>query len=689
MQNKIASDHKNLNELIQAKTAELSAATRSRKKLDATALVTISSVISSCGEDMESLENFQKIHQLLDKKQLCGIPVPGDGSCAIHAVLALQSSKPFVESEMDSAWQNQAIQSVRDEMARLWACASSHPVWNAIYQTMSDTFDDFDATEEEAGEKVKRTKKEHVKKELQEVATPNKKRRVFEDVVDLCSPERESVKKELIHTPQRKKNVPDMVNVITPPAVEKVQGARGAMRKAADPSTMSSANAKMSAALLPESAPAPKKKNPKVSKAAQRLIRKQQAAKKRKRRQKVQQEEKGDDATAAPPSPSAEPRRVRRMQRRELTMDERKFTVVGHYLASLGMTWPASQKFHHSFPVDENAFLCEKNSGWLEMKKRLANRQPPQCLTCLAQLKSRGFDEEKLDGLLSECENETCGESPWTKLKRSMESHDIETPTTSTTTSQDLVLANQDPEEVAPDPISPQVLEEIRKMKCLEVLLPGTEGKSRPVVCRACTSRQQPQGRLFDMTDQASRSDRRGPLNFLKQHCLSNEHLANVKGWLKRQSKQPEAVGEEAEQEKTVSMVKCEGFSLTHASHGRRAQFSKEVVLWASHTNLASSLCQNSYHWNMNKQEMVIFHQDCLKVASSASKFTGSRPICANCLKSDRSQNSLKNALRFCAKHWMARLLEARLFRSDEDIRQLERDLKPQLFTDCLLVERG
>lgn len=675
MQKEVASKHAKLSELIEAKSAELSAATgrsKGKVKVNPGALVTISSVISAASEDLEAIDNFQKIAKLLGVKEFCAIPVPGDGSCAIHALLALQSSEPFVESEMDSAWKKQAIQSVRDEVARLWREASSHPVWTAIYQAMSDTFDNFDVTE---GFEEKSVKGEHVKKEVQAVATPNKKRRVFEGVVDLCTPPRASVKNELIHTPKsKKKKASEVLSVITPPAVEKVQGSRGAMRKSADPSTMSSATAKMSAALLPEPKAKTKMKK-KAAKVAQKLIRKQQPAKKKKK-QEVQPEEKGDDAIDAPPSP-AHPRRVRRMQKRQPTMDDRKLIVVGHYLASMGLTWPISQQFHSAHPVDQKALLRKKNSGWVEMKKRLANRQPPECLTCLAQLKTHGFDEEKLDALLSECENETCATSPWTKLKRSLESLDVEAPMAQSelpVQCTDMVLAELAPGAPAPQPVSADVLEEVRKMRCLEILLPGTDGKSRPVVCRACTSKQQPQGRVFDLTDQAIKSDRKGPIGFLKQHCLSAGHLSNVKRWVKRHSNQSEAVSEEVEQEKT--MLECQGLSLTHAREGRRAQFNAEVRLWASHTNLSSSLSQHSYTWNINKQELVLRHKDCLKVASSACQIAGARPVCANCWNADKSQNSLKNALRFSTKHWLARLLEARLFRSDEDIGKIEEDIK-------------
>ena len=219
----------------------------------------------------------------------------------------------------------------------------------------------------------------------------------------------------------------------------------------------------------------------------------------------------------------------------------------------------------------------------------------------------------------------------------------------------------EDEETPPPEiPLEDDTLKMIKAMRCIEILLPGSAGRLRPVVCRACTTRKNPEGKIFDLTASYHRS-------FLKQHCITPDHRRSLLAWLEKQeaATSPEIPEPEPEKPK-AAMQTCAGLSLTHARNGRPSRFAAEVRLWARHTNLASALNRHTYKWDPKQEKLVLFHEMCEKVALPPE--TGTDAICPKCAGVDKSQNAVKGSIRFATKYWLAKLLNVKLFRSNDDV---------------------
>lgn len=327
------------------------------------------------------------------------------------------------------------------------------------------------------------------------------------------------------------------------------------------------------------------------------------------------------------------------------------------------------------------------------MQMGLVNLKVPECLTCVALLENAGFDMEKLEGMISEIQNEGVGISPFTKMKRRLAESNVEMGQIALPL-QDAPGEQQERPETEKDaqhegegdegsdaeqPLDQRVKDFIALMKCLEVLPPGTDGKLRPVVCRACRSKKQPNGRVFDLTSQSKQA-----IAFITKHCKSWEHRQKLPQWIaSRAGENAEGKASPCQQEEEPKKDQgedrqfqaCQGFPMNQ-SHGPYAQFREEIRLWAINTNLASSLSKHSYNWDLGTQNLVVFHEKCLKVADPACQKTGNLAMCNKCALVDKHKNILRNAIRFAVKHWMARLLEARLFHNDGRQAQLLEELK-------------
>ena len=111
--------------------------------------------------------------------------------------------------------------------------------------------------------------------------------------------------------------------------------------------------------------------------------------------------------------------RIRAVQKRLVTLQDRKLEILKNYLASLNLNWSASQRFHSTNQIGKHSQACKSNRGFCVMQARLIELKMPECLTCVALLHSVEFDMEKLEKLMKECENPD-GEfpSPFTRMKR-------------------------------------------------------------------------------------------------------------------------------------------------------------------------------------------------------------------------------------------------------------------------------
>ena len=185
--------------------------------------------------------------------------------------------------------------------------------------------------------------------------------------------------------------------------------------------------------------------------------------------------------------------------------------------------------------------------------------------------------------------------------------------------------------------------------------------------CLACTSKKQPKGKIFDLTLSTNKDAR----HFIRQHCKGPEHGSAFDEWLAKLESNVEReaeVSEEPEEQKQQESgpyQPCQGFSLTH-SPGRHGRFRAEIQLWAQFSDLKSPLSKHKYVWNLQRQELTVFHGKCPGVAPPHRLLPDNPHVCKLCADVDRCQNLLRNMIKFANKHWMARLLESRLFWSDE-----------------------
>ena len=115
--------------------------------------------------------------------------------------------------------------------------------------------------------------------------------------------------------------------------------------------------------------------------------------------------------------------RIRAVQKRLVTLQDRKLEILKTYLASLNLNWSASQRFHSTNQIGKHSQACKSNRGFCVMQARLIELKMPECLTCVALLHSVEFDMEKLEKLMKDCEKPD-GEfpSPFTRMKRKADS---------------------------------------------------------------------------------------------------------------------------------------------------------------------------------------------------------------------------------------------------------------------------
>lgn len=192
----------------------------------------ISSEVSLISAELHKAENFRELQLFLAKSGFCGAPVPGDGNCALHTLLALHSGDPGYEDER--ATHEACVASLRHEVARLWREASTNQGWMRLYEVIIDTWNALDTSENQKHENV--AKNELLSEDLMVAALKCEKSEAQKVPHCVGSPAPASVKQEPPVTPptRRKRCADECVDLSTPPPVEKVGGMRPVMRKPDD-----------------------------------------------------------------------------------------------------------------------------------------------------------------------------------------------------------------------------------------------------------------------------------------------------------------------------------------------------------------------------------------------------------------------------------------------------------------------
>ena len=571
--------------------------------------------------------------------------VPADGNCAIWSLLSLQHDNPqLVASE-----HVEECQKMRSEISKLWPMAWEDEMWQFIFHKLVY---EISLPENQADSPPPQVKTEPK-------ATPKAKKRkpVF---VDLTSPSKEDGEQK------KPKNAVEVVGAQRPASQLKqhdtpfefppMPGEKDSEEKGEE--NGKEKNLKKQLESVPDLDGSPKK--PRKSR--------------KRKNQKEQETENPEEAT--------KPCRKRTCKKKEKTDLERRRDVVHTYLASLGITWSSHQRFHGS------AGGADKCKEFASFPTLFLDGLMPKCVICLQNLKEKGFDLKALQTHLQEVtENFSAGMKRWRELQQELgvevEPEELETeqPKVPSSCTDIVPYVSQPAEEQQIIPAAAQDSQEDRKEDVQEIfrrnpflqLLPeNTHDKKVPIRCLACKSKGQPLGKVFEALNLRSK---RTVLNFVTQHCIRPRHLENLAEWMKQQK----GLGKDGEEKQKVSqneMIQCEGLSLTNGED-RFRHFRFELLQWARLIKLSTVFGKHRYVFNMATEELTLFHEDCERVISVPKNQEEDVPrICAKCDDWKLGNTAAQSAIRFSIKYWAVKLLQARLFKSEEVVNSIIEDMK-------------
>lgn len=195
----------------------------------------------------------------------------------------------------------------------------------------------------------------------------------------------------------------------------------------------------------------------------------------------------------------------------------------------------------------------------------------------------------------------------------------------------------------------------IRKYKVLEMLKPNTFGKRYPIRCWACTSQSQPNGKIFEGSKWKAESIQ----FFCSQHCRGITHVSNTSRYIREQ--RGETAAPVADDNGFHNFVPCVGLCLTDCAY-KCSLFSSEMLLWAKNMKLATALKKHTYTLDMATQNLVVRHSECEKLVLPPED--GNPAVCSKCLDPNTASSALKCCIKFANKYWGAKILQAKLFKS-------------------------
>ena len=387
----------------------------STAEIDPMAVVLLTSQMTEFSQRLGQLVNFKNLQEWLREHNLVSVPSRGDGNCGLHTLLPLSLGDPLSEFEMLESERETLTASIRSAIADFWSQSSSNSAWLQVYEAIVDIFDTEPSLANEEPP-LPPPKQEPFQ-------TPQKRKSGISEKIDLCTPPRVQSagaacsaepplpppKEEPPQTPQKRKfRIAEAIDLCTPPRVQSVGAARSAMSQDSKPLS-SDVQQQLVSQLDPEPPQA-------------------EMSKGRNRRKKQKKPSKPEPEPAEKPDEPEEgalvarPVRTRTVQKRLVTLQDKKLEALKNYLTSIRCTWSACQKFHNVMAVGKHAENCKSNRGFALMHSRLIELKMPECLTCVALLHSVGFDMEKLENLMKQCEESEDFPSPFTRMKRKADS---------------------------------------------------------------------------------------------------------------------------------------------------------------------------------------------------------------------------------------------------------------------------
>lgn len=184
-----------------------------------------------------------------------------------------------------------------------------------------------------------------------------------------------------------------------------------------------------------------------------------------------------------------------------------------------------------------------------------------------------------------------------------------------------------------------------------------------PVRCSLCTSRNQPEGKIID----AVTTKRKDVLFFLNQHCSTMQHQRRL---ALHESLRPPAARNGPMP--PPEPVPCEGVSLDDKSGGRLNVLQKHVKLWIS-WQAPSELRKHSYTFCSASQTFTLRHANCQAKCTTSR---AGRATCGECLKLTEANSIRRVVVKFVLKKFAAEHLQARLYHSDQKLKDVEAEIK-------------
>ena len=567
--------------------------------------------------------------------------VPADGNCAIWSLLSLQKDNPqLVASE-----HVEECQKIRSEIADLWPQVCEDQMWQFLFHRL-----------------------------LQQIPVPEEQR---------TADSAPKVKKEPVATPKTKgrKRKPVSVDLTSPLPKE---GEQKMSKKAVEVVGSQRPACELKKLDTPfDFPPMPGEKDSEeegLKKKLENVADLDGSPKKTTRSKKGRKRKEQDEAEK--PEETVKPGRKRTCKKKEKSDLEMQKDVVHTYLSSLGITWWSHQRFHGS----SHANGADKCKEFASFPTLFLEGKMPQCVTCLQNLNEKGFDLEELKTCLQEAQEDStlsAGMKRWIDLQRELGVEDTEIekgPELSSCT--DIVLYVPPPpaeeQQIVPAQVpsdDPRDIEAIfRRNPFLQLLPENSHDKKVPIRCLACKSKSQPLGKVFEALNLRSK---RTIQNFVTQHCTRPRHLENLAEWVKQQK---QGKGKDMKPEKKqsqTSTVQCQGLSLTNGEE-RFKHFRFELLQWARLIKLSTVFGKHKYVFNINTEELTLFHEDCQKVIRVPQDQEGdmSQHLCAKCNDWKLGNTATQSAIRFSIKYWAVKLLQARLFKSEEVVNSIIEDMK-------------
>ena len=188
----------------------------------------------------------------------------------------------------------------------------------------------------------------------------------------------------------------------------------------------------------------------------------------------------------------------------------------------------------------------------------------------------------------------------------------------------------------------------------IELLEAGTLGRKLPFKCHLCKTRGFPQGKIGDLCNiNCMRS-------FIDRHVKSRKHQDALAAF------NQEAAG--------PVMEPCEGVWLDDpGTSGHLYEIRREFDVWAKLANI-KRFARHSYQHDANRDTWHLRAQKC---QHECERLAEEGPVvCRECMNLGKCKSVSKTVMKFSYKFWPARWLSARLWHTQDAVRELETEIR-------------